>query len=44
MKDDSSPDMENPDVGGLGGPPDNPDMDKVEAFVEKINRYAVSLQ
>ena len=24
--------------------PDNPDMDKVEAFVEKINRYAVSLQ
>ena len=24
--------------------PDNPDMVKIEAFVEKINRYAVSLQ
>jgi predicted nucleotidyltransferase len=24
--------------------PDNPDMEKVEAFVEKINRYAVSLR
>jgi len=27
MKDDFSPDMENPDIGGLGGPPDDLDME-----------------